>query len=130
MLPCRGSGKDTRGTAYIVYEDIYDAKTAVDHLSGFNVANRYLIVLCAPASELPLALTSCSTDASSPACRYYNTTKHSKKVRTLLLARLAAPAPTLMHPAVQLSTKDEEEKLRDLQAKHGVSGEQEPRAAK
>ncbi len=29
----------------MVYEDIYDAKTACDHLSGFNVANRYLIVL-------------------------------------------------------------------------------------
>ena len=29
----------------MVYEDIYDAKNAVDHLSGFNVANRYLIVL-------------------------------------------------------------------------------------
>jgi pre-mRNA branch site protein p14 len=28
-----------------VYEDIYDAKTAVDHLSGFNVCGRYLIVL-------------------------------------------------------------------------------------
>jgi RNA recognition motif-containing protein len=42
---CRGTGKDTRGTAFVVYEDIYDAKTAVDHLSGFNVANRYLIVL-------------------------------------------------------------------------------------
>mmetsp|Transcript_6208 Transcript_6208/g.14919 ORF Transcript_6208/g.14919 Transcript_6208/m.14919 type:complete len:129 (-) Transcript_6208:316-702(-) len=40
-----GSAKDTRGTAYVVYEDIYDAKNAVDHLSGFNVANRYLIVL-------------------------------------------------------------------------------------
>ena len=34
-----------------MYEDIYDAKTAVDHLSGFNVANRYLIVLCACAAE-------------------------------------------------------------------------------
>ncbi|KAK9698310.1 hypothetical protein RND81_08G095400 [Saponaria officinalis] len=40
-----GTNKDTRGTAFIVYEDIYDAKTAVDHISGFNVANRYLIVL-------------------------------------------------------------------------------------
>jgi len=40
----------------VVYEDIYDAKTAVDHLSGFNVANRYLIVL------------------------YYNTSKQTKKV--------------------------------------------------
>ena len=29
----------------MVYEDIYDAKAAADHLSGFNVANRYLIVL-------------------------------------------------------------------------------------
>ena len=42
---CRGNTKDTRGTAYVVYEDIYDAKAAADHLSGFNVANRYLIVL-------------------------------------------------------------------------------------
>lgn len=40
-----GTSKETRGTAYIVYDDIYDAKTACDHLSGFNVANRYLIVL-------------------------------------------------------------------------------------
>lgn len=42
---CRGHTKETRGTAYVVYEDIYDAKNACDHLSGFNVANRYLIVL-------------------------------------------------------------------------------------
>jgi pre-mRNA branch site protein p14 len=28
-----------------VYEDIYDAKAAVDHLSGFNVGGRYLVVL-------------------------------------------------------------------------------------
>ncbi|CAA7039832.1 unnamed protein product [Microthlaspi erraticum] len=40
-----GCNKDTKGTAFVVYEDIYDAKNAVDHLSGFNVANRYLIVL-------------------------------------------------------------------------------------
>ena len=37
--------KDTRGTAFVVYEDIYDAKSAVDHLSGFNVGGRYLVVL-------------------------------------------------------------------------------------
>ena len=40
-----GDRKDTRGTAYVVYEDIYDAKNAVDHLSGFNVCGRYLVVL-------------------------------------------------------------------------------------
>lgn len=59
LLGYRGSTKETRGTAYVVYEDIYDAKTAVEHLSGFNVANRYLIVL------------------------YYNHNKHSKKVRAM-----------------------------------------------
>ena len=40
-----GNAQDTRGTAFVVYEDIYDAKTAVDHLSGFNVCGRYLVVL-------------------------------------------------------------------------------------
>eukprot|EP00499_Haloplacidia_sp_CaronLabIsolate_P008810 CAMPEP_0196781564 /NCGR_PEP_ID=MMETSP1104-20130614/9818_1 /TAXON_ID=33652 /ORGANISM="Cafeteria sp., Strain Caron Lab Isolate" /LENGTH=121 /DNA_ID=CAMNT_0042151797 /DNA_START=14 /DNA_END=379 /DNA_ORIENTATION=- len=40
-----GNAKNTRGTAFVVYEDIYDAKNAVDHLSGFNVCGRYLIVL-------------------------------------------------------------------------------------
>ena len=40
-----GNAPDTRGTAYVVYEDIYDAKSALDHLSGFNVGGRYLVVL-------------------------------------------------------------------------------------
>ncbi|XP_020589606.1 splicing factor 3B subunit 6-like protein [Phalaenopsis equestris] len=47
-----GTSKETRGTAFVVYEDIYDAKTAVDHLSGFNVANRYLIVLYYQQSKI------------------------------------------------------------------------------
>jgi len=40
-----GDQRDTRGTAFVIYEDIYDAKSAVDHLSGFNVGGRYLVVL-------------------------------------------------------------------------------------
>lgn len=40
-----GNKPETRGKAYIVFEDIYDAKNAVDHLSGFNVGGRYIIVL-------------------------------------------------------------------------------------
>uniref|UniRef100_I3MUZ1 Splicing factor 3b subunit 6 n=2 Tax=Euarchontoglires TaxID=314146 RepID=I3MUZ1_ICTTR len=40
-----GNTPETRGTAYVVYEDIFDAKNACDHLSGFNVCNRYLVVL-------------------------------------------------------------------------------------
>merc|ERR1711959_407213 len=47
-----GNASDTRGTAFVVYEDIYDAKNAVDHLSGFNVCGRYLIVLYYQATKM------------------------------------------------------------------------------
>lgn len=36
----RGTAGDKKGTAFVVYEDIFDAKNAFDHLSGFNVAGR------------------------------------------------------------------------------------------
>ena len=41
----RGVTGKTKGTAFVVYDDIYDAKNAVDHLNGFNVAGKYLICL-------------------------------------------------------------------------------------
>merc|ERR1719408_158178 len=41
----RGNGPETGGTCFVVYDDIYDAKNAMDHLSGFNVAGRYLVLL-------------------------------------------------------------------------------------
>lgn len=40
-----GTASDTKGTAFVVYDDIFDAKAACDHLSGFNIMGRYLIVL-------------------------------------------------------------------------------------
>ena len=46
-----GNTPDTRGTAFVVYEDIFDAKNACDHLSGFNVCNRYLVVLYYQANK-------------------------------------------------------------------------------
>ena len=72
-----GQTRDTKGTAYVVYADIYDAKAALEKLSGFNVANRYLIVL------------------------YFNLSKFAQK-----------------------QLEKEEENLRRLQKKEGVSGEQ------
>jgi pre-mRNA branch site protein p14 len=48
----RGDKQETRGTAFVVYEDIYDAKNAVDHLSGFNVCGRYLVVLYYQATKM------------------------------------------------------------------------------
>lgn len=41
----RGNTIETRGTAFVIYEDIFDAKSAVDSLNGFHVAGRYLVVL-------------------------------------------------------------------------------------
>ena len=40
-----GDAPSTRGTAFVVYDDIYDAKAAFDSLSGFNVGGRYIVVL-------------------------------------------------------------------------------------
>ena len=40
-----GNTKATNGTAFVVYDDIFDAKNACDHLSGFSIKDRYLIVL-------------------------------------------------------------------------------------
>ncbi|CAG0912674.1 unnamed protein product [Notodromas monacha] len=46
-----GNTPETRGTAFVVYEDIFDAKSACDHLSGFNVCGRYLVVLYYQANK-------------------------------------------------------------------------------
>jgi pre-mRNA branch site protein p14 len=40
-----GTETKTKGTAYVVYEDVMDAKQACDKLNGFNFGNRYLVVL-------------------------------------------------------------------------------------
>ena len=44
LICFRGNTAETRGTAFVIYEDIFDAKNACEHLSGFNVSNRYLVV--------------------------------------------------------------------------------------
>ena len=41
----KGSTGRLKGTAFVIYEDIFEAKNAVDHLNGFNVAGKYLICL-------------------------------------------------------------------------------------
>lgn len=53
----RGNTPESRGTAYVVYEDIFDAKNACDHLSGFNVCNRYLVVLYYNANRVRVRIT-------------------------------------------------------------------------
>lgn len=40
-----GNTPETRGRALVVYDDIHDAKQACEHLNGFNVLGRYIVVL-------------------------------------------------------------------------------------
>jgi pre-mRNA branch site protein p14 len=51
LINFSGNTADTRGTAFVIYEDIFDAKNACEHLSGFNVCNRYLVVLYYQATK-------------------------------------------------------------------------------
>ena len=39
----QGIAANTKGTAFVVYEDVMDAKQACDKLNGFNFQNRYLV---------------------------------------------------------------------------------------
>ncbi|EMC95782.1 hypothetical protein BAUCODRAFT_71560, partial [Baudoinia panamericana UAMH 10762] len=41
----QGIASNTKGTAFVVYDDVMDAKAACDKLNGFNFQNRYLVVL-------------------------------------------------------------------------------------
>ncbi|EMD66311.1 hypothetical protein COCC4DRAFT_151632, partial [Bipolaris maydis ATCC 48331] len=41
----QGIANHSKGTAFVVYEDVMDAKSACDKLNGFNFQNRYLVVL-------------------------------------------------------------------------------------
>ncbi|KAJ5545145.1 hypothetical protein N7535_006467 [Penicillium sp. DV-2018c] len=41
----QGIANNSKGTAFVVYEDVNDAKQACDKLNGFNFQNRYLVVL-------------------------------------------------------------------------------------
>ena len=69
-----------------MYEDIYDAKAAVEGLSGFNVANRYLIVLYYnTAKQNKKVSCPCLLPASSTSCASCNRGLAQHNARSLLL---------------------------------------------
>lgn len=47
-----GTAKDTRGTAFVVYQREEEARVAQRALSGYNMQGRYLIVLPFQASKV------------------------------------------------------------------------------
>jgi pre-mRNA branch site protein p14 len=55
----QGIANNTKGTAFVVYEDVMDAKSACDKLNGYNFQNRYLVgrspsFFPRPSTGLPL----------------------------------------------------------------------------
>ena len=100
-----GTTKDTRGTAYVVYEDIYDAKAAADHLSGFNVANRYLIVLYYAPSKQAKKLDQARCECCAAAC--------------------AATALTRLRSRTGVAQRKKEEELAALKAKLAAAQQQD-----
>lgn len=42
MQSGKSNNLEARGKAFVVYEDIFDAKTALDALTGYNFMGRYL----------------------------------------------------------------------------------------
>lgn len=70
----QGIANNTKGTAFVVYEDVVDAKQACDKLNGFNFQNRYLVgkytwfplLRSAWRAHLELSLTS---DSALPPAR-------------------------------------------------------------
>ncbi|PAV21264.1 pre-mRNA branch site p14 [Pyrrhoderma noxium] len=40
-----GNETKTKGTAFVVYDDVMDAKNALEHLNGFHLQERYIVVL-------------------------------------------------------------------------------------
>ncbi|XP_045640895.1 splicing factor 3B subunit 6-like [Ursus americanus] len=46
-----GNTPKTRGTAYVVFEDIFNSKNTHDQLAGLHFWNRYLVGLCYNANS-------------------------------------------------------------------------------
>ncbi|KAF7776658.1 hypothetical protein Agabi119p4_5051 [Agaricus bisporus var. burnettii] len=38
-----GNEQKTKGTAFVVFDDVMDAKNALDHLNGFHLQERYIV---------------------------------------------------------------------------------------
>ena len=66
----QGIATNTKGTAFVVYEDVMDAKQACDKLNGFNFQNRYLVGMFGPPRDFrchgPRALHVLTAGAPTP----------------------------------------------------------------
>lgn len=109
FLLIRGNTPETRGTAYVVYEDIFDAKNACDHLSGFNVCNRYLVVLYYNANRVSVK--------ASLKCSLFRNRNLLSIFRVTKLSPVCLPSQAFQ----KMDTKKKEEQLKLLKEKYGIN---------
>jgi RNA recognition motif-containing protein len=65
----QGIANTTKGTAFVVYEDVMDAKQACDKLNGFNFQNRYLVGTSHLPNRFPSRLPLTSANSALPPTR-------------------------------------------------------------
>lgn len=98
----QGIATNTKGTAFVVYEDVMDAKQACDKLNGFNFQNRYLV-----------------GTSESPSRRYFLV------CRTLLVGCKLTMYAVLYHQPDKMARSKEDmevrkENLERLKKQHGI----------
>jgi len=92
-----------------VYEDIFDAKNACDHLSGFNVCNRYLVVLYYNANRVCMSTTAHVRMSRSD----------QKAEKGLFIQRIKHFS--FLQAFQKMDTKKKEEQLKLLKEKYGIN---------
>lgn len=99
-----GTTNENRGKAFVVYEDIYDAKNALDHLNGFNVCGRYLVSPFLPLSIHQLI----PTETHSPSQVKSDSSIHPSFLpllpssHPLSLPNPLTPSHSLVYPPLQV----------------------------
>lgn len=68
----QGISSNTKGTAFVVYEDVADAKQACDKLNGFNFQGRYLVGTLQHISRLVIDTTDTRPQSSTTSQRRWS----------------------------------------------------------
>lgn len=108
----------------MVYEDIFDAKNACDHLSGFNVCNRYLVVLYYNANRVRITvITVAFCSRCNRIARYYCDGKPQCVVIifSYLCNHLGLSFLSPLQAFQKMDTKKKEEQLKLLKEKYGIN---------
>lgn len=77
----QGIATNTKGSAYVVYEDVNDAKSACDRLNGFNFQSRYLVVLYHQPEKMSKTNANSAAAAASSSQDLADRAEHLEKLK-------------------------------------------------